>query len=291
MYVYGSLWSNLNLGLTKKRTKEENAIMLTNFTSPEYAIETQNLCKSFNRTSFKLENISVKVPAGSFCALLGENGTGKSTLMKLLLGLIKPTSGEIKIWGKDIRQESLEIRYLVGYVAQSLQFDPTFTPKQTLQFTAGFWHHSVDAQKIEKRLIEVGLEAVINQPIAEFAGGQMRRLGIAQALVHNPQLLLVDELASLDPNGQKEIPALLKREQATKKQMTILMAVHSLEVVKSYCDYIILLKKPISPEYVSGNTTSQLEIIAGEKAKCFAEVQDYFDQIMNQNERRHEGKI
>jgi ABC-2 type transport system ATP-binding protein len=179
----------------------------------DLVISTQNLGKSYNGVQ-ALKSLDLKVPKNSIFGFLGPNGAGKTTAIKLLLGLTRPTSGGGAIFGQDIVQDSVEIRKRIGYLAQDPRFYEHMTARETLRFKARFYYRG-PASEIETRIAEtlelVGLEEKADRPIKGFSGGERQRLGIAQAQINYPDLLILDEpAAALDPMGRRDGPTGLK---------------------------------------------------------------------------------
>lgn len=161
-------------------------------------IYTQDLSKTFEIVE-ALKSLTIKVPRNSIFGFLGPNGAGKTTTMKLLLGLIRPTGGSGTIFGMDIVKDSSEIRSRVGYLPQEPRYYEHMTARETLDFTARFFFKGPTSE-IEKRIDEmlelVGLADKADRPIKGFSGGERQRLGIAQAQVNYPDLLILDEPAA-----------------------------------------------------------------------------------------------
>lgn len=209
--------------------------------SESYVIRTEGLGKSYKETE-ALVSLDLKVPEKSIFALLGPNGAGKTTTIKLLLGLIFPTSGRGTIFGKDIVKENVEIRANVGYLPQDARFHEHMTARETLTYTAGFFFKGPKKQ-IERRVDEmielVGLEGKADRPIKGFSGGERQRLGIAQAEVNYPDLLILDEpAASLDPQGRRDVLAVMSR---IRKYATVLYCTHILDDVQRISDTVAIL--------------------------------------------------
>ncbi len=212
-------------------------------TSTAIVIETQNLCKSYKKLNV-LCSLNLKVPLHSIFGFLGPNGAGKTTTIKLLLGLARPTSGSGKVFGYDIRRESLKIRGRVGYLAQDPRYYEYMTARETLRFTANFFFKS-PKRKIEDRIAEtlelVDLSEKADRPIKGFSGGEKQRLGIAQAQVNYPDLLILDEpAASLDPQGRHDVLDVMER---LRKYTTIFYSTHILDDVQRVSDTVCILNK------------------------------------------------
>jgi ABC-2 type transport system ATP-binding protein len=171
-------------------------------------IQTSGLTKTFKGTN-ALQNLDLQVPQHSICGFLGPNGAGKSTTIKLLLGLTRPTSGSAKVFGMDCVRDSVTIRQRVGYLAQDPRYYDHMTARETLRFTAKFFY-SGPSRMIEERINEtlelVGIADKADRPIKGFSGGERQRLGIAQAQINYPDLIILDEpAASLDPMGRRDV--------------------------------------------------------------------------------------
>lgn len=206
-------------------------------------IETQSLSKSY-QGFLALNSLNLKVNQHSIFGFLGPNGAGKTTTIKLLLGLARPSSGSGTIFGQDIEHESVEIRKRVGYLAQDPRYYEHMTARETLRFTARFFF-SGPAQAVEARIQEtlklVGLEDKADRPIKSFSGGERQRLGIAQAQVNYPDLLILDEpAASLDPQGRRDVLEVMER---LRKHTTIFYSTHILDDVQRVSDTVAILNR------------------------------------------------
>jgi ABC-2 type transport system ATP-binding protein len=204
----------------------------------ETIIETHRLSKSFGSIQ-ALQNVNLSVPKNSIFGFLGPNGAGKTTLIKLLLGLSKPTSGSGTIFGQDMVKDSIEIRKKIGYLAQHPSYYDHMTAREVLRFKAGL-HHLAEAENlIDESLLLVGLEDKADRPIKKYSGGEMQRLGIAQAYVSRPELLILDEpAASLDPMGRRDV---LEIMDALKQHSTVFYSTHILDDVQKVSDGVAIL--------------------------------------------------
>ena len=159
-----------------------------------YVIDTQGLSKEYKEVKV-LDNLNLKVQKNSIFGFLGPNGAGKSTTIKMLLGLTRPSSGKANIFGKDITRDSLAVRKRVGYLAQEPRYYDHMTARQTLRYTAHFFY-SGPSELLEARINEMleltGLADKANRSIKGFSGGERQRLGIAQAQISHPDLLILD---------------------------------------------------------------------------------------------------
>ena len=204
-------------------------------------INTQGLRKSYNGVQ-ALKSLDLKVPRHSIFGFLGPNGSGKTTAIKLLLGLIRPTAGGALIFGQDILQDSIEIRKRTGYLAQEPRFYEYMTARETLRFKARFYYRGPQAA-IEARIAEtsdlVGLADKADRPTKGFSGGERQRLGIAQAQINHPDLLILDEpAAALDPMGRHDVLEVMERLQ---KYTTIFYSTHILDDVQRVSDTVAIL--------------------------------------------------
>lgn len=206
-------------------------------------IRTNDLSKSYNGSAV-LESLSLQVPEKSIFAFLGPNGAGKTTTIKLLLGLIRPTRGGGTIFGLDIVHDSVAIRAKVGYLPQDPRFYEHMTARQTLQYTAGFFFKGPQAaldKRVDEMIELVGLTGKADRPIKGFSGGERQRLGIAQAEVNYPDLLILDEpAASLDPQGRRDVFEVMAR---LRKYTTVFYCTHILSDVQRVSDSVAILNR------------------------------------------------
>lgn len=210
----------------------------------KYVIETENLSKFFGTHVKALKPINLKVPKNSIYGFLGPNGAGKTTLMKTLLGLIKPTSGSCNIFGKDIVKDSVFIRSKIGYLPQDINFYGHMTIRELLEFSFRFFVKGPKKQmdeRIDEILNLVGLIDKQNRVVGNLSGGETQRLGLAQATIHNPDLLILDEpAAALDPIGRKDILDIMEKLRETT---TIFYSTHILDDVQKVSDSVAILNK------------------------------------------------
>lgn len=208
-----------------------------------YVIQTNDLGKSFDEVD-ALRSLNLNVPKNSIFGFLGPNGAGKTTTMKLLLGLIRPTTGGGTVFGMDIARDSIDIRSRIGYLPQEPRFYEHMSARQTLDFTARFFFRGPDAQikaRVEETLELVGLANKADRPIKGFSGGERQRLGIGQAQVNYPDLLILDEpAASLDPLGRKDVLEVMERLQ---KYTTVFYSTHILDDVQQVSDTVAILNQ------------------------------------------------
>jgi ABC-2 type transport system ATP-binding protein len=209
----------------------------------DLVIRTQGLSKSFGDVK-ALKNLDLQVPQKSIFAFLGPNGSGKTTTIKLLLGLIRPTSGGGTIFGRDIVHDSVDIRANVGYLPQDARFYEHMSARQVLNYTARFFFKGPKMEidrRVDEMLNLVGLSDRADRPIKGFSGGERQRLGIAQAEVNYPDLLILDEpAANLDPQGRRDVLDVMSR---IRKYATIFYCTHLLDDVQRVSDQVAILNK------------------------------------------------
>ncbi len=209
----------------------------------EWVIDTQGLSKAYKRVE-ALKALNLRVPKNSIFGFLGPNGAGKTTAIKLLLGLIRPTAGSARVFGLDILQDSVAIRSRIGYLPQDPRFYEYMTAREVLDYTAHFFFKGPQDQ-IDQRVAEtldlVGLEDKADRPIKGFSGGERQRLGIAQAQVNYPDLLILDEpAASLDPMGRRDVLEVMDK---LRKYTTIFYCTHILDDVQRVSDTVAILNR------------------------------------------------
>jgi len=207
----------------------------------KYVIETNDLGKSYKNVD-ALKKISLSVAPHSIFGFLGPNGAGKTTTIKLLLGLIRPTSGTATIFGQDIVKDSIQIRGRVGYLQQEPRFYDYMTARETIRFTARFFFKGPKValeNRVQETIDLVGLTDKADRKIKGFSGGERQRLGIAQAQVNRPDLLILDEpAANLDPMGRRDV---LKVMERLRQHTTIFFSTHILDDVQRVSDTVAIL--------------------------------------------------
>ena len=236
-------------------------------TESDLIISTTNLTKKYRKKSV-VENLNLAVPRGSVCGFLGPNGAGKSTTIKLLLGLTKPTSGEGTILGDSIIKDSVRIRERVGFLAQEPRFYEYLTARETLRFIASFFFKGSNS-KIESRIDEViytvGLDKKADRPVKGFSGGERQRLGIAQAAINDPELIILDEPASaLDPLGRRDMLQIIENFRG---RSTVFYSTHILDDVQRVSDMVVILNN--GKLIAQGNIQ---ELLAGNRSQFYITV-------------------
>ena len=208
--------------------------------SPRPMIEARGLCKYYGPFA-AIQDISFTVPSGQVCAFLGPNGAGKSTTMKLLTGYLSPSAGTALIGGHDVQSDRLKAAEIIGYLPENGPLYPEMTPESILRYLGEV--RGMSAAQLDERLHFVAqkcaLESVWGKPISKLSRGFRQRVGMAQALLHDPQVLILDEPTSgLDPNQVHEVRALIASLSVTK---TILLSTHILQEVKAMCQRVVMV--------------------------------------------------
>lgn len=203
------------------------------------SIIISNITKRYG-TQLALDNVSFSIKPGEIVGLLGPNGAGKSTLMKIITCFIPPSSGDVTVYGHDIREQSLEIRKKVGYLPEN---NPLYTEmyiRECLEFIAGLHNLGKDTQRRVTEIMELtGLNAERKKKIGALSKGYKQRVGLAQAMIHNPEVLILDEPTSgLDPNQLVEIRNLIIE---IGKQKTVILSTHIMQEVESMCNRAIII--------------------------------------------------
>ncbi len=206
-------------------------------------IRIENLVKTYG-TVRALDGLSLDVEAGVVYGFLGPNGAGKTTSMRILSGLARPESGRAWILDKEIGQPGSDVRSLIGVLPEEPAFYGWMTPREYLRdFVAPLYniHGQVASRRANELLEIVGLKDAANRRIGGFSRGMRQRMGLAQALVHQPPVLLLDEpVSALDPAGRKEVLDLI---ETLRSQTTILLSTHILADVERVCDVIGIIAK------------------------------------------------
>ena len=206
-------------------------------------ISTHALSKAYKGVQ-ALTSLDLDVHRNSIFGFLGPNGAGKTTTIKLLLGLIRPTGGSASLFDMDSVAQSVDIRARVGYLPQEPRFYEYMTARETLRFVAEFFFRgpgkAIEA-RVEEMLDLVDLSGKADRPIKTFSGGERQRLGIAQAQVNYPDLLILDEpAANLDPLGRRDVLEVMSR---LRKHATIFYSTHILDDVQRVSDTVAILNR------------------------------------------------
>ncbi|NLR76861.1 ABC transporter ATP-binding protein [Leeia aquatica] len=205
------------------------------------AIDIQSVSKRFGALQ-ALDQVSLTVQEGEFFALLGPNGAGKTTLISILAGLTRADSGTIHVMGHDVRGDYRAARRKLGIVPQELVFDPFFTVRETLQFQSGYFGLRQNEAWIDELLVNLGLDSKANHNMRSLSGGMKRRVLVAQALVHKPPVIVLDEpTAGVDVELRQSLWEFIQR--LNRQGHAIVLTTHYLEEAEALCSRIALLKQ------------------------------------------------
>ena len=205
-------------------------------------ISISNITKKFGDFT-AVDDLSMDVKNGEVLGFLGPNGAGKSTTMKMITGFIKPTEGIIKVKGMNVEINPLECKKLIGYLPEGAPLYGDMTPLNMLKFVSRI--RGMNFQEFKKALdnvvIKTGITDVINQPIDTLSKGYKRRVGLAQALIHDPEILILDEPTDgLDPNQKHHVRNLINE---MGKEKAIIISTHILEEVDAVCSRACIIAK------------------------------------------------
>jgi len=191
-----------------------------------------------------LDNVSFEVKKGEIVGFLGPNGAGKSTMMKIITGFIPPSSGRVLVNGTDAGTDNPEIRKNIGYLPENNPLYPDMYIREYLGFVASVYKLGNSKKKAIDNIISVtGLTGEQNKKIGSLSKGFRQRVGLAQALIHNPEVLVLDEATSgLDPNQIVEIRSLIKE---AGREKTVLFSTHIMQEVEAICDRVIIIDKGV----------------------------------------------
>lgn len=208
------------------------------------SIIIKNLNKIYPNGHHALKNLNLTIPPGMF-GLLGPNGAGKSTLMRILVAQMEATSGSIEMFGYDMNKQRKEVRKILGYLPQDFRFFAQYKTWEFLDYAArlsGFTQNKQRKEAVDKMLESVGLYDVRNRYANRLSGGMKRRLGIAQALIHDPKVIIVDEpTTGLDPEERIRFRNLLSK--VSGQDTTIILSTHIVGDISSTCNHMALLNK------------------------------------------------
>ena len=206
----------------------------------ENILECKNLCKTFGKKQI-LHNVSFEIKKGDILGFIGPNGAGKTTTIKLILGLQSITNGKVLINGYDVEKEFTKAIEKVGAIVENPDMYMYMSGYDNLKLVANMYK-GITTKRIDEVVKLVKLENRINDKVSKYSLGMRQRLGIAQAILHNPNLLILDEPTNgLDPEGIKEMRELLV-DLAKKEEMAILISSHNLAELDNFCNKICIIK-------------------------------------------------
>ena len=205
------------------------------------AIQIRNVSKRFG-TLRALDGVTLDVQCGEFFALLGPNGAGKTTLISVLAGLVRADGGEARIMGHDVRQDYRAARRALGVVPQELVFDPFFTVRETLRIQSGYFGLRRNDDWVDEIITHLDLTAKADTNMRQLSGGMKRRVLVAQALVHKPPVIVLDEpTAGVDVELRQALWEFIRR--LNRDGHTVVLTTHYLEEAEALCSRIAMLKQ------------------------------------------------
>ncbi|OGS74172.1 MAG: gliding motility-associated ABC transporter ATP-binding subunit GldA [Flavobacteria bacterium RIFCSPLOWO2_12_FULL_35_11] len=222
------------------------------------SIEVKNITKLYGEQK-ALNNVSFSIKKGEIVGFLGPNGAGKSTMMKIITGYINASEGEVFVNNFDVSTHKLELQKSIGYLPENNPLYLDMYVKEYLQFNASV--HKIPKDEIENIIVKVGLMPEAHKKINQLSKGYRQRVGLAAALLHNPEVLILDEpTTGMDPNQLAEIRSLIKD---VGKDKTVLFSTHILQEVEAVCDRVILIHngKIIADKNLKELTGNQEQVI------------------------------
>ena len=243
------------------------------------SIKVKKLSKLYG-TQKALTEVSFEINKGEIVGFLGPNGAGKSTLMKILSGYIPQTNGDAKICNLDINENSIETRSRIGYLPEHNPLYLDMYVKEYLEFVADIY--KVNHKYIDEMIKKTGLIKEQHKLIGSLSKGYRQRVGLAQALIHNPEVLILDEpTTGLDPNQLIEIRSLIKE---VGREKTVLLSTHIMQEVEAICDRVIIINKG---QIVANKTIVELQKSKGNRKLITVE----FDKKAEKKELMKIGKV
>ena len=204
------------------------------------SVETRNITKLFGKQK-ALDDVSIFIQKGELVGFLGPNGAGKSTMMKIITGYLPPDKGEILIHQQKISSKNLDFRYDIGYLPEHNPLYTDLYVKEFLEITAGFYRLTNKKQRVAEMVELTGLGDEQHKKIRALSKGYRQRVGLAQALIHNPSILILDEpTTGLDPNQLEEIRSLIRE---ISREKTVMLSSHIMQEVEAVCNRVIIINK------------------------------------------------
>ena len=247
-----------------------------------FFIQLRDLFKSYGPVR-ALDGLNLKVPKGSLYGLLGPNGAGKSTAIRIICTLLAPDSGHVEVGGRDVLFEEKEIRQRLGYVAQDVAIDKILTGRELLQLQGDLYHldSKYKRERIDELIQRLDMNEWIDRRCGSFSGGMKRRLDLASGLLHEPELLLLDEpTVGLDIESRSVIWGLLK--ELRKKETTILLSSHYLEEVDELADEMAIIDK--GKVIASGRPNDLKKELGGDRVTL--RVREFSDEVEAESVRK-----
>jgi len=204
------------------------------------SIWVDNVQKRFG-TQLALNGVELRIGKGEVVGLLGPNGAGKSTLMRLVTGYLPPSEGRVEVCGFDVAEAPLETKKRVGYLPEHNPLHEEMYVQEYLLFVAGLHNVADRKARVAEVIREVGLTPEQHKTVGQLSKGYRQRVGLAQALIHDPEVLILDEPTSgLDPNQLVDIRALIR---SLGKDRTVVLSTHIMQEVEAMCDRVVLIRQ------------------------------------------------
>lgn len=217
------------------------------------SIQVSNITKLYGEQR-ALNNVSFEIGSNEIVGFLGPNGAGKSTMMKILTCYIPASNGEAKVCGFDTKEHSIEVRKQIGYLPEHNPLYLDMYVKEFLEFIGGLYKVKNIKNRVKEMIEMTGLQIEQNKKIGALSKGYRQRVGLAQAMIHDPKVLIMDEpTTGLDPNQLEEIRNLIKK---LGKQKTVMLSTHIMQEVEAVCDRVIIINKG---EIVANDNTQALQ--------------------------------
>ena len=230
----------------------------------ENIIEVKKLNKIYDKT-IAVKDLSFVINKGKIIGLLGPNGCGKTTTIAMILGLVKPTSGEVIIKGKNIEKERINLLEKMNFISPYVELPKKLTVEENLKVYAGLYGVKNVNEKISELVNELRLNKFLKKKTGELSSGQKNRISLAKALINDPEILMLDEpTASLDPETGDFVRSFIEN-YSSKTNVTILLASHNMNEVERLCDSVMMMKDGIivdtgkSQELISRHGRKNLE--------------------------------
>lgn len=232
-------------------------------------ISLSHVSKSYG-TLVAVHNVSLEIPPGSIFAFLGVNGAGKTTTIRMMAGILRPTSGTITLGGYDIASHPLEAKQIIGYVPDRPFIYPKLTGREFLYFICDLYRvpASQTDTRIDRILDEYSLTPWQDALVESYSHGMRQRIAMCAAMVHEPQILIVDEpMVGLDPHGARDFKAALKRY--AKAGVTVFLSTHSLNVAEELADHLAIIHRG---SILTNGTLEQIRAAAGRPTEGLEEM-------------------
>jgi len=239
------------------------------------SIKIENIVKRYG-AQLALNNVSFEMNTGEVAGFIGPNGAGKTTLMKIICGILLPDSGDVMVNGKSVTEDSLQVRKILGFLPENNPLYPEMYITEYLEYIAGIYKSRKSLKNRIREIIELtGLRPEISKTIGQLSKGYRQRVGIAQALLHDPDILILDEpTTGLDPNQIIEIRNLIS---SAGREKTVLLSTHIMQEVEAICDRVIIINKG---EIIANDIPSELKTVNN---RMFQSVIVEFDRVVELN--------